>query len=118
MSQIENQRPRNNLSDFVVGVTDDSPLELQVSVKEDGRCVVFHDKPFKDDVSWFEFNLETNKLDFILEDGNVRDVGMPLKRTIAKHMQNSHQILMVLMDNETGEPKEGRYIPLIIHRSY
>ena len=37
--------------------------------------------------------------------------------TLGERMQNAFQVLMVLMDDKTGEPEEGNYYPLIIHRS-
>ena len=109
--------PVGNLTDFVVGITEDNRLDIEVAIKQDGKVVVFHSHPFKNDVSWFEFDLDTNKLDFVLDDGDIRDIGLPLLDNVAKHMQNSHQILMVLLDQETGEAEEGNYVPLIIHKS-
>ncbi len=109
--------PVGNLTDFVIGKAGDERLDIQVAIQNDGRVVVFHSHAFRGDVSWFEFNLTTNKLDFILDDGDIRDIGLPLTQDVAKHMQNSHQILMVLMDPKTGEAKEGNYVPLVIHRS-
>ena len=117
-NEIEPQRPpTGKLNDFVYGVDENNHLDIEVAIKEDGRVVIFHNRVFKNDLSWFEFDLETNKLDFVLDDGDLRDIGLPLSQAVAKHMQNSHQILMVLLDNETGEAKEGNYIPLIIHQS-
>ena len=107
--------PVGNLIDFVDGVDDDGRLDIEVAIKQDGKVVVFHSHPFKTDISWFEFDLTSNRLDFVLDDGQVRDIGLPLLNNVAKHMQNSHQILMVLMDPETGEAEEGNYVPLIIH---
>ena len=116
-TEIESSdRPQvGNLTDFVYGVTEDNRLDIEVAIKEDGRVVVFHSHPFKNDVAWFEFDLGTNTLDFVLDDGDIRDIGLPLSKNVAKNMQNSHQILMVLLDPETGEAKEGNYVPLIIH---
>ncbi|MCB9982399.1 MAG: hypothetical protein H6861_01820 [Rhodospirillales bacterium] len=105
------------LVDFVIGAETDNPLYVEVAIKDDGRVVLFHDKPFKKPISWFEFDLNTNKFDFIMENGELRDFGLPLRQSVAKHMQNSHQILTVLLDDESGEGKEGHYIPLIIHSS-
>ncbi|MGH1403593.1 MAG: hypothetical protein ACRBDL_05070 [Alphaproteobacteria bacterium] len=106
-----------SLIDFVYGVTDESKLQIEVAVKDDGRCAVFYNKPFKNELSWLEFDLETCRLDFVLDDGEIRNIGMPLTNNMAKNMQNTHQMLMVLMDDETGNAKEGVYIPLIIHRN-
>ena len=104
------------LVDFVYGVTDESKFNIEVTVKDDGRCAVFYNKPFKNDLSWLEFDLGTCHLDFVLDSGEIRNVGMPLTRSMAKNMQNTHQMLMVLMDDETGKAKEGTFVPLIIRR--
>lgn len=109
--------PVGNLTDFVVGIDETNRLDIEVAIKESGNVIVFHSHPFKKEVSWFEFDLKTNKLDFVLDSGDVRDIGLPLRQEVAKHMQNSHQILMVLMDPKTGEAQKGNYIPLIIHQS-
>ena len=106
---------RGNLTDFVSGVTDESILHVEVAVKEDGRCALFHNKPFRKDLSWLEFDLDERRLDFVLETGESRDAGIPLSKEVSKHMQNSHQILMILMDDKTGEAKKGSYMPLILH---
>lgn len=108
--------PVGNLTDFVVGVDNNNPLSIEVATDEVGRVIIFYNKPFKCEISWFEYNLENSKLDFILEGGEVRDAGMKLAPTISKNMQNSHQILTVLLDDETGDASEGNYVPLIIHR--
>ena len=105
-----------NVLDFVYNCEGSSDFQLEISVMKDGKVCVFHNKPFKNDISWLEYDVDQNRLDFILDDGEVRDLGFPVKPTIAANMQNSHQILLILLDDETGEAKEGFYIPLIIHR--
>ena len=114
---IPERPPVGNLTDFVTGCDDDNPLDIEISINDEGAVIVFHDKPFKNALSWFEFDLNSSTLDFVLDDGDIRDAGLPLVPEIAKYMQNSHQILTVLLDDKTGEAKEGRYIPLIIHNS-
>ncbi len=116
-STHEGNAPKPNLTDFVEGIDETNRLDIEVAIKEDGHVIVFHSHAFKNDVSWFEFDLGTNKLDFVLGDGDMRDIGLPLTNNVAKHMQNSHQILMVQMDPKTGEATNGRYIPLIIHKT-
>ncbi len=113
---IVNRPAVGNLTDFVVYDGKSKHLDLQVAVMNTGVVVVFHSHPFKNEVSWFEFDLGTNKLDFVMNDGEFRDVGLPLTQDVSKHMQNAHQILMVLMDPVTGEAKEGNYVPVVIHR--
>ncbi len=109
--------PVGNLTDFVYGVDEDHHLDIEVAVNEIGKVVLFHNRVFKNDIAWFEFDLETCKLVFVLDDGKTRDAGLPLSKNVAKYMQNSHQILMVLLDNENGVTKEQNYVPLMIHKA-
>ena len=105
--------PVKDLSGFVLGVDENNPLDIEVAVNESGKVVLFHNRVFKSEISWFEFDLDTLKLTFVLEDGGIRDAGFYATAAMAKYMQNSHQILMVLLDNETGEASEGTYISKI-----
>jgi hypothetical protein len=115
--EIVERPPVGNLTDFVTGVDENNHLDIEVAVNEGGKVVVFHNRPFKQQIAWFEFDLATNKLDFILDDGEIRDAGLPLGQQVAKYMQNSHQILTVLLDDDTGDATQGTYVPLIIHRT-
>lgn len=114
--QTTSEKQFGNILDFVYHTEGESDFRLEISVMKDGKVCVFHNKPFKNDISWLEYDVNANRLDFILDDGDVRNLGFPVKPTIAKNMQNSHQILLILLDDETGEAKEGFYIPLIIHQ--
>ncbi len=114
----EEKPPVNTLVDFVYDVTDESPLKVEVAINEDGRVILFHNKVFKSDLSWLEFDLGTSKLDFVLDGGHMRDFGFPLDKSVSKHMHNTHQVLTVLLDDDTGDAKEGHYIPLILHQGY
>lgn len=107
-----------NISDFVYGgASKENPLFMEISINEKMQVMLFHNKTFKNELSWLEFDLSTNALDFVLDDGDIRDIGISLSKDVSKYMQNTHQVLMVLMDDQTGDAKEGRYIPLIVHRS-
>lgn len=114
-SQTGETPKSGNLTDFVYGATEENKLQIEVAVKEDGRCAIFHNKPFRNELSWLEFDLDTNRLNFVLDDGEIRDLGMQLTKDMSKNMQNTHQMLMVLMCDQTGDAKEGIYVPLIIH---
>jgi hypothetical protein len=109
--------PVGNLTDFVEGVDEKNPLDIEVAVNENGKIVVFHNRKFRNEVSWFEFDLGNYALDFVMDEGEIRNAGVALTKQMAKYMQNSHQILMVLLDNETGQAAQGNYIPLIIHQN-
>lgn len=111
------ERPEvDSLIDFVYGIDEENTLQIDIAVRDDGKCAVFYNKPFKSEISWLEFNLETCMLYFVLDNGDMRDAGLPVTKSMSKNMQNTHQMLMVLLDDKSGEEKEAEYLPLIIHR--
>ena len=109
--------PVMDLSGFVNDVDENNPLDIEVAVNEESKVVMFHNRTFKADISWFEYDLESGKLNFVLDGGQIRDAGLFLTKEMSKYMQNSYQILMVLLDDKTGEATQGNYVPLIVHRS-
>ncbi len=94
----------------------DPGFKIDLVVNEGAKVAVFHNKPFKKPLSWLEFNLGTKQLDFVMDDGDIRNFGTKIPEDFATDMQNAHVVLMVLMDEETKEPDSGQYFPLIIHR--
>ena len=92
-------------------------VKVELIVNERAEAMIFHNKPFNHDVSWFEFNLENNQMDFIMDEGATKPLGIPVDPKLAKHLQNSFQVLLVRMDDVTGEPVKGDYFPLIVHRT-
>ena len=114
--QKAERAPVGTLVDFVDGVEKDNPLDLEIALNEDGRVIVFHDKPFNRELSWFEYDLKQSRLDFVLDNGDVRNAGMRIAPQISKYMQNTYQILTILMDDKTGEARSGRYVALIVHQ--
>jgi len=98
------------------GTSPDKSMKVELIVNDAAEAFVFHDKPFTKQLSWLEYDLDNSKLDFIMNDGDIRNFGIPVDPHLSKYLQNSFQVLMVQMDEKTGEPVEGDYFPLIIHR--
>ena len=95
----------------------DPDFKVDLVVNDMAEIYVFHNKPFKKRLSWIEFDLDTHALDFIMNDGDVRNFGASVPPRLARHMQNGFQVMMVLMDEKSGQPVSGAYFPLVIHRS-
>jgi hypothetical protein len=96
---------------------EDPDFKINLAVNNEARVLVFHNRHFRKKLSWLEFDLNRNRLDFVMNDGDVRNFGIPVAPDMAKYMQNAFQVMMVLMNEETGEPEGGNYFPLIIHRT-
>jgi len=91
-------------------------VKLELVVNEKAEAFVFHNKAFRKRLSWLEYDLDGSRLDFIMNDGDIRNFGIAVDPRLSKHLQNAFQVLLVQMDEKTGQPVEGEYFPLIIHR--
>ena len=94
----------------------DPEFQVEVAVNDVGKIIVFHNKEFHKKLSWLEYDMAANKLDFVMSDGDLRDFGVPVHPTLAKNMQNTYQVYVVLVDTETKKPKQAEYVPLVLHR--
>lgn len=109
-------RQYDNIVDFVYDPDGTGNLKIDTVIREDGKVAIYLDKPFKLPLAWIEYDMKANQLHFVMEDGNLRVLGVDVRPDLKRNMQNTHQILIVLTDNETGKGKEGYYVPLIIHQ--
>lgn len=96
---------------------EDPGFKVNLAVNNEARVLIFINKPFRKRMSWLEFDLNHNRLDFVMNNGDVRNFGIAVEPELVKYMKNSHQVMMILVNEENGEPEEGRYYPLIIHRT-
>ena len=92
-----------------------SKPRLEIAVNERNQVLIFHNRPFVKELSWLEFEIGSRDLIFVFADGQMQELGLKVPENLAKHMQNAYQILVVQMDDETGEPFEGNYYPIILH---
>ena len=91
-------------------------LRAELVVNDRAEAMVLHNMPFDKELSWLEYDLDSSRLEFVMEDGDVRDFGLPVDPLLSKYLQNAYQVLMVLMNEKTHEHSEEGYWPLIIHR--
>ena len=116
---VEKNMPINQTPGTAMTRTEveDPSFKVDLVISDTAEVHVFHNKPFKKKLSWLEFDLGSKNLDFIMNDGDIRNFGARVPDHLAKHMQNAYQVMMVQMNEETGQPVSGDYYPLIIHRA-
>lgn len=95
----------------------DPDFKIDLVINDVAEVYLFHNKPFRKAISWLEFDIDSKNLDIIMGDGEQRSFGVRIPDRFARHMQNAFQVMMVLMDKNTGKPSHGDYFPLIIHRA-
>lgn len=98
------------------GVTPDNDVAVQLIVGQDSSIYILHDKPFSKELSWIEYDLDRSNLDFIMEDGDLRNFGIPIDPKFGAYMQNIHSIGVVLAEG-LQNVIDGAVFPLIIHRA-
>ena len=74
---------------------------------------VFHDRPFSKTLSWLEYDMGTSRLDFILEDGDIRNFGIPIDKAFGRYLQNMQSISVIL--RKGNAMVDGETYPLILH---
>lgn len=116
-AMTENLPSASNRSGYIDGAPFETDMKVELVINERAETFIFHNKPFTRQISWIEYDLDTSKLDFIMNNGDQRNFGLFVKKDMSKYLQNAYQILMVLTDEKSGEPIEGEYFPIIIHRA-
>lgn len=107
-----------NLSDFVAGVDDDNPLNVELSIDDKtNKIVVFYNKPLTTRINHFEYQMDSSELFFVFQGGEKRNIGSPLSPSFVRHMQNTHQILSIEMNDETGQANRGEFIPVLLQQN-
>ena len=91
----------------------DLDMEVDIYVHEMGDINIFHTKKFQKDLSWIEYDLNEARIDFIMEDGDLRNFGIPVDASVGPYLQNTHLISVVFRDELTAI--EEQFIPLIVH---
>jgi hypothetical protein len=91
----------------------DMDMVVYCVLDEDGVVWIFHDKTFSKTLSWIEYDMGASRLDFILEDGDIRNFGIPVDPKLGRYLQNMQSISVVL--KRGGQIVDGEVYPLILH---
>ncbi len=106
-------REVGTMIDLVVGVDENNHLDIEFATNARGKVVFFHNRDFRKDIQSFVLDTLTQKVYMKTSDGYVRDTGLALGKAVTWYMAVADQVLMVKLDDETGEATEGRTVPLL-----
>jgi len=73
----------------------DYDMEVALIHDHNDLLYIIHDKPFSNILSWVEYDTQTGMLNFIMDDGNLQDFGIP----ISDQYKNN---LSVMLEQERG----------------
>ncbi|PCI00802.1 MAG: hypothetical protein COB76_02775 [Alphaproteobacteria bacterium] len=99
------------------GTAHETPKDIEAFLLLDNPndAYIFHEHSFGATLSWLEYDLETGRLDFIAEDGDLRNFGIPVSKDIGAYLQNIHSICVA--HKSGGNVISEVDLPLITHRS-
>lgn len=92
----------------------DMDLAITVFVTSKSEVCVFHDKPFSKPVSWLEYNPDTNIIEFMTDDGEVRNFGIPLPEKYRAAVAASKIVYVIHKNPLTKKVLGGKDVPLVI----
>ncbi|MBZ9985334.1 MULTISPECIES: hypothetical protein [unclassified Mesorhizobium] len=98
------------------GIQFEFPIKIEIAINDRGELIIFHSRPFNDDLSKLEFNMDENRLSLIMIKGFSCNI--PIRSELSVFMRKSTQALMVLVNEEGGNLVEGDYVPLHVMKRY
>lgn len=93
----------------------DKDIEVYIALGDDDQVYVLHDKAFHKTLSWVEFDVKEQKIDFIMEDGDLRNFGISIDPQFNPYLQSMSTIAIAEVDQ--GNIKAGNMFQLLIHGS-
>lgn len=93
--------------------SDAMDMDIYCLIGDGPTLCIFHTKPFTKTLSWIEYDIESSRLDFVLEDGDIRNFGIEIDRKFAAYIKNTFTVPVVLRQN--GRAVDGYEYPLIQH---
>ena len=71
------------------GTDESTGLQAELFVNDRAEAMIKYSQPFDQELSWLEYDLDSSKLDFVMEDGDIRNFGIPVEPGLAKYLQNA-----------------------------
>lgn len=95
----------------------DYEMEIYLMKGEKDDLYVIQDRPFSAGLlSWVEYDVETGMMNFIMDDGDLRDFGIEIDEKFAPNLKDYQTIPIALIQNSLFV--EGGQFPLIVHGVY
>ncbi|MBU6234564.1 MAG: hypothetical protein KGQ41_01855 [Alphaproteobacteria bacterium] len=93
--------------------SDELGMDVYCLIGDGPTVCIFHTAPFNKTLSWIEYDIASSRLDFVMEDGDIKNFGVAIDRKFAAYIKNTYTVPVVLRQN--GAAVEGFDYPLIQH---
>jgi hypothetical protein len=92
----------------------DMQMETYLMRGPDDQIYILHDTPFSKALSWVEYNPQNGKIAFVMDDGEIRDFGIPVDKKFTVMLSAQKMIAVALIEN--GKYVSGHNYPLIKYK--
>lgn len=104
-----------NNPDIPVKPDMNSHQKVAVIVKDNGKILVLHDKPFRELLGWVEYDADTNELFLMTRNGNIHRSGLEIQESAIDKVKSSDQAAIIwVKDNEI---KDMYILPVTIRET-
>ena len=88
-------------------------IHIELIVNDCGESMIFHNRRFPYPLDSVEYDPASGMIWFVIPGGFRKTFGVPVLPELARHLdRHTGRILVVRMDERTGEPIDGDYAPL------
>ena len=89
--------------------------KVAVIIKDNGKILVLHDKPFREILGWVEYDADTNELFLMTRNGNIHRSGLEIQDSAVNQVKNADQSAIVwVKDNKI---KDMYVLPVTIRET-
>lgn len=94
----------------------DSGMNIDYFVTERVEVCVMHDRPFDKALSWIEYDMTTSRLELIMEDGDIRNYGIPVSPKLKPYFMNTSIVYVIQLNAQERSAENTQELPLIMHQ--
>jgi hypothetical protein len=91
----------------------DMKMEVYGATHDDGDIFILHDRPFHQELSWVEYDKTDSRIDFIMDDGNIRNFGINVPSEFGEKLKKLDTVSVILTRDQIAV--SGEDYPLIMH---
>ena len=94
-----------------------SVMKMELVVNADADCVwLLHDKPFKGELHWMEYDEEFASITLVMVDGTIQDSGLTINEDVGLCLEEKRQLFTILTDG--NKVKDMYMVPVVIRESF
>jgi hypothetical protein len=93
----------------------DLDMVVKLFVTSEGELCIFHDRPFSKDLSWLEYDARSHMVDFVMDDGDLRNFGIEVPHRLRYYFHKQHRVSVIQLNPSSKKVENAIDAALILH---